>query len=129
SGNPLATAAGLAALGELSDDGFKVLTTRAERLAAGLHDALASVGIDAQVPVVGPLLGLHFNETPAVDYDSARTTDTARYAAFFHALLRRGVAIAPGPYEVIFPGLAHDDAVIERVVEAAHAAAREVASS
>jgi glutamate-1-semialdehyde 2,1-aminomutase len=129
SGNPLATAAGLAALGELTDDGFKTLATRAERLGAGLHDALASAGIDAQVPVVGPLVGVHFSATPAVDYDTARTTDTARYAAFFHALLRRGVAIAPGPYEVAFPGLAHDDAVIERVVEAAHAAATEVASS
>ena len=58
-------------------------------------------------------VGLHFSATPAVDYDTARTTDTARYAAFFHAMLRRGVALAPGPYEVAFPGLAHDDAVID----------------
>jgi glutamate-1-semialdehyde 2,1-aminomutase len=129
SGNPLATAAGLAALGELTDDGFKVLAARAERLGAGLHDALTAAGIDVQVPVVGPLVGLHFSATPAVDYDSARTTDTARYGAFFHALLRRGVAMAPGPYEVAFPGLAHDDAVIERVVDAADAAAAEVARS
>ena len=42
------------------------------------------------VPVVGPLLGLHFNATPAVDYDTARTTDTSHYAAFFHAMLRAG---------------------------------------
>ncbi len=129
SGNPLATAAGLAALGELTDNRFKLLEARAERLGAGLHDALASAGITARVPVVGPLVGLHFGATPAVDYDTARTTDAARYAAFFHALLRRGVAIAPGPYEVVFPGLAHDDALIERVIEAAHAAAREVATS
>jgi glutamate-1-semialdehyde 2,1-aminomutase len=129
SGNPLATAAGLAALGELTDDGFKVLAGRAERLGAGLHDALTAAGIDVQVPVVGPLVGLHFSATPAVDYDTARATDTARYAAFFHALLRRGVAMAPGPYEVAFPGLAHDDAVIDRVVEAAGAAATEVGRS
>jgi glutamate-1-semialdehyde 2,1-aminomutase len=129
SGNPVAAAAGLAALGELTDDAFKLLAARAERLGAGLHDALAGAGIAAQVPVVGPLVGLHFSATRAVEYDTARTTDTARYAAFFHALMRRGVAIAPGPYEVVFPGLAHDDAVIERVIEAAYAAAREVASS
>jgi glutamate-1-semialdehyde 2,1-aminomutase len=129
SGNPLATAAGRAALSELTDDGFKVLAARAERLAAGIHDALAGAGITVQVPVVGPLVGLHFSATPAIDYDTARTTDTARYAAFFHAMLRRGVALAPGPYEVAFPGLAHDDAVIDAVFEAAHGAGRDLAKA
>ena len=129
SGNPLATAAGRAALGELTDDGFKVLAARAERLAAGIHDGLAEAGIAVQVPVVGPLVGLHFSTTPAVDYDTARTTDTARYGAFFHAMLRRGVALAPGPYEVAFPGLAHDDGVIDAVIEAAHGAGRDLAGA
>ena len=54
---------------------------------------------------------------------SACTTDEAVYATFFHALLERGVAIAPGAYEVMFPGLAHDDAVLDAVAEAAHGAA------
>jgi glutamate-1-semialdehyde 2,1-aminomutase len=129
SGNPLATAAGRAALDELTDDAFKVLAARAERLGAALHDALAGAGIAVHVPVVGPLVGLHFSTTPAVDYDTARTTDTARYAAFFHAMLRRGVALAPGPYEVAFPGLAHDDAVIDAVIEAAHVAALDLAEA
>jgi glutamate-1-semialdehyde 2,1-aminomutase len=128
SGNPLATAAGLAVLDELTDDGFKVLAGRAERLGASLHDALSMAGIDLRVPVVGPLVGLHFHAAPAVDYDTARTTDTARYAAFFHAMLRRGVALAPGPYEVAFPGLAHDDAVIDAVIAVAHEAAADVAA-
>ena len=76
----------------------------------GLGEALAGAGVPVTVPVVGPLLGLHFSLIPAVDYDTARTTDEAAYAAFFHALLARGVALAPGAYEVAFPGLAHDDA-------------------
>jgi glutamate-1-semialdehyde 2,1-aminomutase len=129
SGNPLATAAGLAALGELDDGVFKTLAARAERLATGVHDAFEAAGLAVQVPVVGPLVGLHFGATPAVDYDTARTTDTARYSAFFHAMLRRGIAFAPGPYEVAFPGVAHDDAVIDRVVDAAHDAACEMAAS
>jgi glutamate-1-semialdehyde 2,1-aminomutase len=129
SGNPLATAAGLAALGELDDDVFKLLASRAERLGAGLHDALRAAGVAVTVPVVGPLVGLHFNATAAVDYDTARTTDVRRYGAFFHAMLDRGVALAPGPYEVAFPGLAHDDAVIDGVLDAAAAAAREVGRS
>ena len=128
SGNPLATAAGLAVLDQLDDDLYKLLAGRAERLGGGLDDGLRSAGVPITVPVAGPLVGLHFAATPAVDYDTARTTDIATYAAFFHALLRRGVAIAPGPYEVAFPGLAHDDAVIDRILDAAHAAAREVAA-
>jgi glutamate-1-semialdehyde 2,1-aminomutase len=129
SGNPLATAAGLAALNELDGGVFELLRARAERLAAGLRDALHGAGVPSTVPVVGPLVGVHFSDTPAVDYDSARTTDTAAYAAFFHAMLDRGVALAPGPYEVAFPGLSHDDTVIDEVVDAAHDAALEVASS
>jgi glutamate-1-semialdehyde 2,1-aminomutase len=129
SGNPLATAAGLAALGELDDELYEVLSTRATRLANGVQEALSAAGIPVTVPVVGPLVGFHFSATPAVDYDTARTTDTAHYAGFFHAMLRRGVAMAPGPYEVAFPGLAHDDAVLDEVLAAAHDAALEVASS
>ena len=64
---------------------------------------------------------------PAVDYETARSTDTELYAALFHALLERGVAMAPGPYEVAFPGLAHTDDVIDEVVATAAAAALEVA--
>lgn len=129
SGNPLATAAGLAALGELDDELYEVLSARATRLGNGVQEALSAAGIPVTVPVVGPLVGFHFSATPAVDYDTARTTDTTRYAAFFHAMLQRGVAMAPGPYEVAFPGLAHDDAVLDEVLAAAHDAALEVASS
>jgi glutamate-1-semialdehyde 2,1-aminomutase len=123
SGNPLATAAGLAALDLLDDDVYALLSERAERLGAGLRDALGSAGAPITVPVVGPLVGLHFSATPAVDYDTARTTDEAAYARFFHALLAEGVALAPGAYEVVFPGLAHDDRVIDEIVDAARRAA------
>jgi glutamate-1-semialdehyde 2,1-aminomutase len=129
SGNPLATAAGLAALSGLDSAAYDELSERAARLGAGLAHALRESKIAATVPVVGPLVGLHFNSVAAIDYGTARTTDTAHYAAFFHGLLARGVALAPGPYEVLFPGLAHDDAVIDAVIDAAHDAARSVAAS
>jgi len=61
-------------------------------------------------------------------YAEARTTDEAAYAALFHAMLDRGVALAPGAYEVMFPGLAHDDAVIDRIVEVAGEAASAAAA-
>ena len=129
SGNPLATAAGLAVLDTLDDGVYQELSRRAARLAVGLGEALAGAGVPITVPVVGPLLGLHFSLIPAVDYDTARTTDEAAYAAFFHALLAHGVALAPGAYEVAFPGLAHDDPVIDQVLTAAAKAAQSLTAA
>ncbi len=127
SGNPLATAAGLAALALLDDAAYARLAATAARLGEGLAVALAEAGLPGHVPVVGTLVGLHLGPEPAVDYASARATDAAAYARLFHALLDQGVALAPGPYEVLFPGLAHDDAVIDEVVAAAGVAARQAA--
>ncbi len=123
SGNPLATAAGLATLDLLDEDAYLGLAERAARLGAGLEAALRGAGLTARVPVCETLVGLYFAEGVATDYPSAQQTDEARYAAFFHEMLDRGVALAPGAYEVLFPGLAHDDEIVTRVVETAHEAA------
>ncbi|HEY6533044.1 MAG TPA: glutamate-1-semialdehyde 2,1-aminomutase [Acidimicrobiales bacterium] len=128
SGNPLATAAGLAVLDLLDDDAYALLDARADRLATDLQAGLDDAGLVARVPRFASLVGLFFGTDLPHDYPSACTTDEARYAAFFHALLRHGVAVAPGAYEVLFPGLAHDDAVLDAVAKAARAAAAEVAA-
>jgi glutamate-1-semialdehyde 2,1-aminomutase len=124
SGNPLATAAGMAALELLDVTAYATLATTAGRLAAGLRAALDRAGVDAVIPQVDSLVGIFFCADAPTDYPSAQRTDTARYAAFFHAMLDRGVALAPGAYEVMFPGLAHTDAVIDEVLAAASDAAR-----
>src|SRR5579862_8531037 len=124
SGNPLATAAGLAVLSELTDGAYRMLHGRAEQLAKALPDVIAEAGWDVQVPRVGPLLGIFFSPTPVTNYDEARVAaDNGRYARFFHALLDRGVALAPGPYEAMFPSLSHEYADIDRTVDIASAAA------
>ena len=123
SGNPLATAAGLAALALLDRAAYARLTATATRLAGHLRHALADAGVAAVVPQVHSLVGLFFCVDAPVDYPSAQQTDVARYAAFFHAMLQRGVAMAPGAYEVMFPGLAHTDAIIDQIGVAAGAAA------
>jgi glutamate-1-semialdehyde 2,1-aminomutase len=128
SGNPLATAAGLAALDLCDHDAYRFLRGQAACLAAGLQGALDAAGIPAVVSTAGPLIGLHLGTEAPHDYASARTTDEAGYARLFHAMLRRGVAMAPGAYEVMFPGLAHDDAAMDRIVEVAGAAAVEAAA-
>jgi glutamate-1-semialdehyde 2,1-aminomutase len=128
SGNPLATAAGLAVLDAVTAVDYDVLSARAARFGAGLEAAIGRAGIPVRVPVVGPLVGLFFTTAPVTDYASARAAvGTGDYAPFFSAMLDRGVALAPGPYEAMFPGLAHLDAHLETVVEAAGDAAAELA--
>jgi glutamate-1-semialdehyde 2,1-aminomutase len=123
SGNPLATAAGLAVLARLDGTLYATLTARAQRLAAGFAAAFEKAGVVAHAPQVGPLAGLYFGAEVPVDYDGARRTDEKAYARFFHGLLARGVALAPGAYEAMFPGLAHTDAIIDEVIAAAEESA------
>jgi glutamate-1-semialdehyde 2,1-aminomutase len=106
-----------------------VLADRAGVLAEGLQGAFDDAGLIARTSSLAGLVGLHFGDHLPRDYADARTTDEAVYAAFFHALLARGVALAPGAYEVAFPGLAHDDVVLEAIVEAAGAAAADVVAA
>jgi glutamate-1-semialdehyde 2,1-aminomutase len=118
SGNPLATAAGLAALDLLDDAAYATLADRAARLGDILRAGLAAAGVTAQVPVVASLVGLYLGETLPRDYAEAQRTDEAGYAKLFHRLLDHGVAIAPGAYEVLFPGLAHTDDVLAEISQA-----------
>ena len=134
SGNPLATAAGLAVLGHVGAADYEALAARAALFAKDLEAAVATGGLSVTVPAVGPLIGLFVAPAgagpigPPSDYESARAlAGNGAYGRFFHAMLRRGVALAPGPYEVMFPGMAHGEAVLARVVDAAAEAAAEVA--
>jgi glutamate-1-semialdehyde 2,1-aminomutase len=129
-GNPLATAAGRAALGELTGDVYMELLARARQLSANLRDACAAAGLPAQFPVVGTLVGMYFGDAlgnaAPTNFEQAKTTDEQLYAAFFHAMLREGVALAPGAYEALFVGLAHTDDVLDQIGEAATRAAAAV---
>jgi len=127
SGNPLATAAGLAVLDALDDAAYRMLAGRAEELSVWLTDVITEAGLAVQVPVVGPLMGLFFAEAPVTDYDSAKAADGDRYARFFHQMLDRGIALPPSPFEAIFPSLAHPKDELERTADLAAAAARAIA--
>jgi glutamate-1-semialdehyde 2,1-aminomutase len=119
SGNPLATAAGLAVLDELDDDAYATLEAKATGFAEGLTKALP----DAQVTQVGTLTGLFFTDRPVTNYEQAQQADHPRYAQLFHHLLDEGHFLAPSGYETLFVSLAHDDDVIDETVAAAAAAA------
>ena len=98
-------------------------------MADGLADAISSVGLPVQVPRVGPLLGIFFADAPVRNYDDAKAAaDSGHYAPFFHAMLDQGIALAPGPYEAMFPSLAHTDADVRRTIDAASVAATSIAT-
>jgi glutamate-1-semialdehyde 2,1-aminomutase len=130
SGNPLATAAGLAVLGELDESSYTMLEGRAAEVAPLLESVVREAGLPLCVPRVGPLLGLHFTEAAPTNYDEV-TEGVANglYRRFFRAMLDRGIALAPGPYEAAFPSLAHTKDDLERTVDLASAAAAEVAAA
>ncbi len=129
SGNPLATAAGLTVLSQLDAAAYDQLSGIATTLADGLRSAFSDAGVPALVPRVGPLVGLYFvrdaGDPAPVDFlTAAASVDLGRYPAWFHGMLDRGIALAPGPYEVLFPSLAHTPEDIEATL----VAAREVAA-
>ena len=125
SGNPLATAAGLAALAQLDDGAYAELEARATRFADGLRDALTDAGAKATVTRVGTLTGVFFSPTPVTNYAEAQAADHDRYARFFHALLDGDppVFLAPSGYETLFVSLAHGDRELAATAGAFAAAA------
>jgi glutamate-1-semialdehyde 2,1-aminomutase len=112
----------------LDEDFYRRLAGRVACFAAGLTDAFNSSGLGWRVPVVATLSGVFAGTELPDNYAEATACDEDGYARFFHGMLRRGVAMAPGAYEVMFCGMAHTDALLDRVIEAAAESAAEVAA-
>ena len=128
SGNPVATAAGLAALKQLTPEKYEELKSIASQLSAGLTEVFFEAGMEICVPQVGTLLGIFFTKTPPQDFDSAKkAAENGIYPRFFQAMLKQGVAFAPGPYEAVFVSLAHKPKHIDAVLQAAKKAASAIA--
>lgn len=127
SGNPLAMAAGIATLGLLDDAAYERLEALGLRLELGLDEAARAAGVAARVQRVASLLTLFFTEREVWDEDDAKTSDRERFAAFHQAMLHRGVLLPPSQFECLFLSLAHDEAAIDRVVDAAAASLKEIA--
>jgi glutamate-1-semialdehyde 2,1-aminomutase len=123
SGNPLATAAGLATLRQLDAAAYERLGVLTERLRGGL--AAMAEDRPLQVAAAPGLLTLFFNPDPVVDFAGAATSDVDAHARFCRALLTRGVYPPPSQFEAWFVSLAHDEETIDRTLEAAAAALAE----
>ena len=122
SGNPIAMAAGLAALNELSKgDKHQQLSTATEKLAMGLKAAAERNGISLSINYVGAMFGFFFTEdtNPITTYEQATLCDGEMFKRFFHLMLEEGVYLAPSAYETGFLSTAHSDEIIEKTLAAA----------
>lgn len=118
SGNPLAMAAGIAALGILEEeDPYPRLAEMGEHLTSGLREAASSAGVALQVPQVGSMFCLFFSETPVKNYEQAVETQTEHFKTLFRHALDEGIYLPPSPFETCFLSASHGDVEIERTLE------------
>jgi glutamate-1-semialdehyde 2,1-aminomutase len=129
SGNPIAATAGLATLRLATDDVYARVSAAGEAIKEAADKALSDAGVPHAVQSAGTMFSVFFTDGPVRDYDDAQRQDTAAYAAFFHAMLERGVYLPPSAYEAWFVSSAHDDAAVDAVRQALPAAAQAAASA
>jgi glutamate-1-semialdehyde 2,1-aminomutase len=130
SGNPLATAAGLATLRACTPEVYARVDEAATEVAKLAAGALGAAGVPFRLQEAGNLFSVFLGGTRQVrDFDDAKRQSGAAYAAFFHAMLDGGVYLPPSPYEAWFLSAAHDDEALSHIAEALPAAARAAAAA
>ncbi len=127
SGNPLAMTAGIWCLDQLKPSLYKQLAALGSRLAAGFAEAARDAGVALQVNAFGSVLTPFFTNQPVRDYRSATSADTAQYARFFNAMLKRGIYPPPSQFEGWFLSAAHTARDVDRTIAAARDAMKDVA--
>ena len=122
SGNPLAMAAGIATLRLLTGATYVHLERLGKRLIEGMAEVFRRRGVPHTAAAAGSMMGFFFADGPVTDLSDAKRSDTVLYGRFFHAMLDRGVYLAPSQFEAGFLSLAHNEADIDRTIAAADAA-------
>ena len=128
-GNPIAAACGLATLRACTPELYVHLDATAATVGRLVSEALTAEGVVHSLSTAGNLFSVFFSAEAPRDYDEARTQEAFRYAAFFHAMLDRGVYLPPSAYEAWFVSGSHDDTALDRLVDALPAAAKAAASA
>jgi len=128
-GNPLAMSAGIATLKQLTAPGvYDGIYDKAERLVAGLRQALTESRIPARINSMGSLATVFFTDSPVKNYADAKRANTKRYAHFFSEMLDRGVFLAPSQFEAAFVSAAHSREDIDRTILAARESLQVIAA-
>jgi glutamate-1-semialdehyde 2,1-aminomutase len=127
SGNPVATAAGLAQLRGCTDEVYATVDRVAEEVSGLVGAALTKEGVAHRVQKAGNMFSVFFTSDEVTNYDEARGQDSFRFTPFFHAMLAGGVYLPPSAFESWFVSASHDDRAIERIAAALPKAARAAA--
>ncbi|HEV2347206.1 MAG TPA: glutamate-1-semialdehyde 2,1-aminomutase [Actinocrinis sp.] len=128
SGNPVATATGLATLRHCTPEVYRGLDETARMVADLASEALAKEGVAHRVQFAGTMFSVFFADEPVTDYAAAKRQDTEQFKAFFHAMLAQGVYLPPSAFEAWFVSAAHDAGAVERIAAALPLAARAAAA-
>jgi glutamate-1-semialdehyde 2,1-aminomutase len=133
SGNPVAVASGLTTLRLADDAVYARVNDVAATLSGAVGEALSAAGVEHRVQRAGSLFSVFFGPLAAAsgvrDYAQAQAQETFRYTALFHSMLESGVNLPPSVFEAWFVSAAHDDAAVNRILEALPAAARAAAAT
>ncbi len=129
SGNPIATAAGVAQLRLLDDAAYGKVDAVSAEVRGLVTAALAKEGVAHQLQVAGNMFSVFFTDAEVTDYDAAKAQESFRFTAFFHSMLSQGVYLPPSAFESWFLSTAHDTAAVERIAAALPAAARAAAGA
>ncbi|MFF3711793.1 glutamate-1-semialdehyde 2,1-aminomutase [Streptomyces phaeochromogenes] len=129
SGNPVATAAGLAQLRLLDDAAYVKVDAVSEQIRTLVTDALTKEGVAHRLQNASNMFSVFFTETEVRNYEDAKAQESYRFTAFFHSMLAQGVYLPPSSFESWFVSTAHDERAVQRIADALPAAARAAAEA
>lgn len=129
SGNPVATAAGLAQLRLLDDAAYDKVDAVSEQVRTLVSDALTKEGVAHRVQNASSMFSVFFTDRPVRNYEDAKAQESYRFTAFFHSMLAQGVYLPPSSFESWFVSTAHDERAVQRIADALPAAARAAAEA
>jgi glutamate-1-semialdehyde 2,1-aminomutase len=129
SGNPLAMTAGIATLMMLKNkEIYAKLEEKSRFLFSGFGDAARSAGLEIEVNRVGSMGSIFFTNSPVVDFDSAKGSESTMYASFYREMLAQKIYLAPSPFEALFVSLAHNEDVFKKSIDAAFKSFRKISN-
>jgi glutamate-1-semialdehyde 2,1-aminomutase len=129
SGNPVATAAGLAQLRLLDDAAYEKVNAVSAEIRTLVTEALSKEGVAHQLQNASNMFSVFFTDRPVRNYEDAKRQESFRFTAFFHSLLSQGVYLPPSSFESWFVSTTHDERAIQRIADALPAAARAAAEA
>ncbi|MGW0910953.1 glutamate-1-semialdehyde 2,1-aminomutase [Streptomyces sp. NPDC002784] len=129
SGNPVATAAGLAQLRLLDDAAYEKVGAVSEQIRTLVAEALTKEGVAHRLQTASNMFSVFFTDRPVQNYEDAKKQESFRFTAFFHSLLENGVYLPPSSFESWFVSTAHDERAVQKIADALPAAARAAAEA